>query len=68
MKEEYLAIKVVLKNLDYNAHQWIICVDLKMLDFFLGQIMTHVSWACEIVEQETSTRIKITSQNISHFK
>ena len=37
IKVKYLAIKVVLEKLDYNAHQWIICVDLKMVNFILGQ-------------------------------
>ena len=35
--EEYLAMKIVLEKMDYNEHQWIICVDLKMVNFLVGQ-------------------------------
>ena len=62
MKEEYLAIKVVLEKLDYNANQLIICVDLKIVNFLLNQnsgtLSTHFSYACGKAEQETSPGIK----------
>ncbi|KAK4883880.1 hypothetical protein RN001_000151 [Aquatica leii] len=37
MKEEYEAISLVLKKIKYEEHQWVICVDLKMVNLFLGQ-------------------------------
>jgi hypothetical protein len=37
MKEEYMAISLVLENINYQEHQWVIYVDLKMVNFLLGQ-------------------------------
>jgi hypothetical protein len=37
MKEEYKAISLVLEKKNYQEHQWVICVDLKMVNFLLGQ-------------------------------
>ena len=37
MKEEYESVKRVLRKLSYNKHKWLICVDLKMANFLLGQ-------------------------------
>ena len=34
MKEEYGNIKPILERLKYGDHQWLICVDLKMVNFF----------------------------------
>jgi hypothetical protein len=35
MKEEYKAISLGLEKINYQEHQWVICVDLKMVIFFL---------------------------------
>ena len=37
LKEKYDAIKSVLLHIKYNDHQWVIYVDLKMVNFLLGQ-------------------------------
>ena len=37
LKEEYDNIKMVLQRICYEEHQWSICVDLKMVNFLLGQ-------------------------------
>jgi hypothetical protein len=37
MKEEYKAISLLLEKVNYQEHQWVICVDLKMVNFLLGQ-------------------------------
>ena len=34
LKEEYDNIKTVLQRICYEEHQWSICVDLKMVNFF----------------------------------
>jgi hypothetical protein len=31
MKEEYKTISLVLEKINYQEHQWMICVDLKMV-------------------------------------
>jgi hypothetical protein len=36
MKEEYKAISLVLEKINYQEHQLVVCVDLKMVNF-LGQ-------------------------------
>ncbi|QQP31526.1 Uncharacterized protein FKW44_025149 [Caligus rogercresseyi] len=37
LKEKYEAVKYVLDKIQYEQHKWIICVDLKMVNFLLGQ-------------------------------
>ena len=37
MKEEYRNISLLLEQLKYKEHSWQICVDLKMVNFFLRQ-------------------------------
>ena len=34
--KHYLNVKMVLKKLRYNEHNWAICVDFKMVNFLLG--------------------------------
>ncbi|KAI6651782.1 hypothetical protein LOD99_5029 [Oopsacas minuta] len=59
MKEVYESIKLVLEKLKYHVHQWVICVDLKMVNFLLGQqsgyTNTHASFVFGIAEQEMTT-------------
>ena len=37
MKEEYKDISLVLEKLKYKEYCWQICLDLKMVNFLLGQ-------------------------------
>lgn len=46
MKEEYANIKIVLDRLEYHVHGWVICVDLKMVNFLLGQQGGHTKYPC----------------------
>ena len=46
MKEEYNSIKVVLNKLAFNEHKWVICVDLKMVNFLLGQQSGYTKYPC----------------------
>lgn len=46
MKEEYENIAVVLDKIKYNDHQWVICVDLKMVNFLLGQQGGYTKYPC----------------------
>ena len=46
LKENYENIKVVLKRLKYCVHQWLICVDLKMVNFLLRQQGVHTKYPC----------------------
>lgn len=47
-KEEYSCIQLILELLNYNEHQWIICVDLKMVNFLLGQQSGFTKFPCFI--------------------
>ncbi|GBM96221.1 hypothetical protein AVEN_184312-1 [Araneus ventricosus] len=46
MKEEYNTIASVLKKIKYQEHQWVICVDLKVVNFLLGQQSGHIKYPC----------------------
>ena len=37
LKEKYGAVKYVLEKISYNQYEWSICVNLKMVNFLLGQ-------------------------------
>jgi hypothetical protein len=46
MKEECKAISLVLEKINYQEHQCVICVDLKMVNFFLGQQSGYTKYPC----------------------
>ncbi|XP_061471112.1 uncharacterized protein LOC133379577 [Rhineura floridana] len=48
LKEEYENIKMVLQKFCYHEHQWSICVDLKMVNFLLGQQSGYKKYPCFI--------------------
>ena len=46
MTEEYKNIKLILERLKYGDHQWLFCVDLKMMNFLLGQQGGYTKYPC----------------------
>ena len=46
LKDKYDAIKTVLQHIKYEHHQWVICVNLKMVNFFLGQQSGYTKFPC----------------------
>jgi len=48
LKEEYENIKMILQKLSYHEHGWSICVDLKMVNFLLGQQSGYTKYPCFI--------------------
>ena len=46
LKKDYDNIKTVLQKLDDDFRQWLICVDLKMVDFLLGQESGYTKYPC----------------------
>ena len=46
MREEYDSIKQILEKVAYVKHQWEICVDLKMVNFLLGQQSGYTKYPC----------------------
>ena len=45
-KEDYIKIETVLQKLDNVSHQWLICVDLKMVNFLFGQQCGYTKYLC----------------------
>ena len=46
LKEKYNAIKQVIEHINYSRHKWVICVDLKMVNFLLGQQSGYTKRPC----------------------
>ena len=46
LKKKYEEIKMVLDLLKHLEHKWIICVDLKMVNFLLGQQIGYTEYSC----------------------
>ena len=46
LKENYDAVKHVLEKISYEQHKWQICVDLKMVNFLLGQQSGFTKYPC----------------------
>ena len=46
LKEKYEVVKYVLEKMSYNEHQWLICVDLKMVNCLLGQQSGFTKYPC----------------------
>lgn len=48
VKEEYRVISILLQKIKYFEHGWVICVDLKMVNFLLGQQSGYTKYPCFI--------------------
>ena len=46
LKEEYTNISKVMEKIKYQDHNWVICVDLKMVNFLLGQQGGYTKFPC----------------------
>ena len=46
LKEENQNMKQVLHKLPYSEHQQVICVDIKMVNFILGQQSGYTKYPC----------------------
>ena len=46
MKEEYGNIKLILERLRYGDQQWLICVELKMMNFLFCQQGGYTQYPC----------------------
>lgn len=58
LREEYEDIKRVIDLLQYHMHQWIICVDLKMVCFLLGQQRGYTKYPCFLCMWDSRAREK----------
>ena len=62
LKEKYDAIKSVLQHIKYNDHQWLICVDLKMVNNKVATRNTHAFFVTGTAEIKQITGLKRTGQ------
>ena len=46
LKEKYDSVKHMLEKISYCQHEWHICVDLKMVNFLLGQQSGFTKYPC----------------------
>ena len=46
LKEKYKTVKYVLEKIGYDQHKWFISVDLKMVNFLLGQHSGFTKYPC----------------------
>ena len=56
LKEKYSDIKFVLEKIGYYKHNWIICVDLKMVGFLLGLQGRYTKFPCFICLWDSRAR------------
>lgn len=58
LREEHGDIKTVIELLQYHKHNWIICVDLKMICFLLGQQRGYTKYPCFLCLWDSRAREK----------
>ena len=58
LKEKYDAIKQVIEHINYSRHKWVICVDLKMVNFLLGQHSGYTKHPCFFCMWDSRTKEK----------
>ena len=64
LKEKYENIKTVLDLLKYDEHKWVICVDLKMVNFLLGQQGGYTKYPCFLCLWDSRARDKHWEQKL----
>ena len=57
LKEKYEEIKFVLEKICYEDHKWVICVDLKMVNFLLGMQSGFTKYPCFICMWDSRDRV-----------
>ena len=58
VREEYGDIKIIIELLQYHKHNWIICVDLKMVCLLLGQQHGYTKYPCFLCMWDSRAREK----------
>ena len=58
LREEHNDIKMVIDLLKYHEHNWIICVDLKMVNVLLGQQKGFTKFPCHLCMWDSRAREK----------
>jgi hypothetical protein len=58
LRETHDDIRVVMDLLKYHEHNWIMCVDLKMVNFLLGQQKGYTKFPCFLCLWDSRARAK----------
>ena len=56
LKETYENLELLLKKINYQEHQWMLCGDLKVLCMLLGQQGGYTKFPCFICEWDSRAR------------
>lgn len=56
LKETYQNLDVVLNNISYSTHKWMICGDLKVISMLLGQQSGYTKYPCFLCEWDSRDR------------
>lgn len=56
MKESYENVKLLLKKINYEDHQWQICGDLKVIAIILGMQLGYTKYCCFLCEWDSRDR------------
>ena len=56
LKKKYEAVKYVLDKIQYEQHQWMICVDFKVVNLLLGQQSGFTQYPCFICMWDSRDR------------
>lgn len=64
LKEKYENIKLVLDKLKYEQHGWQICVDLKMVNFLLGQQSGYTKYPCFLCYWDSRAKQQHWTRNV----
>ena len=58
IEREYEHTKFLLEIISYNTQKWVVCVDLKMVNFLLGQQSGYTKFPCFLRLLDSGDRAK----------
>jgi len=63
MKGTYENLNIILQKINYTAHDWILCGDLKVISMLLGQQKGFAKFPCFICDWAAEQGINIGPKN-----
>lgn len=70
LKEKHDAIKQAMEQIDYIKHKWVLCIELKMLNFLFNQQSDYMKFShflCVWDSRARSSRPEISGEGSSHI-
>lgn len=58
LKETYQNLKIVLENIEYHTHKWMVCGDFKVIGLLLGLQAGFTKMPCFLCEWDSRARAK----------